>query len=183
MNNIGQRFIVLRMTRITLICLTLLLASNCLAQYSITVKKSERKLILFKDGKEVKTYPMALGSSPTGHKMANGDRKTPEGEYSICRKNPKSQFYLSLGLNYPNRQDAAQGVRSGLISRKQYRNIIRALDLGDCPPWDTSLGGEIFIHGNGSKTDWTWGCVALDDPQMKELYELVPVGTKVTISP
>jgi murein L,D-transpeptidase YafK len=171
------------MLRAVIIVLTLAISSNCLAQYSITVRKAERKLYLLKDGKQVKTYPVALGSAPLGHKRENGDRRTPEGTYYICRKNPKSQFYLSLGLSYPNRQDAADGLKFGLINRKQYKRIIKALDRGDCPPWDTALGGEIFIHGNGSAPDWTWGCVALDDPEIKELYDTVPVGTAVTIEP
>jgi murein L,D-transpeptidase YafK len=151
--------------------------------YSITIKKGDRKLVLFKDGREVKSYPIALGSAPTGHKLKQGDRKTPEGTYYICRKNPRSQFYLSLGLNYPNKQDAEAAYSSKLISKKQRNRIIRAIERGDCPDWATALGGEIFIHGNGSKPDWTWGCVALDDPEMKELYDRVPVGTRVTIEP
>jgi murein L,D-transpeptidase YafK len=161
----------------------LFFAANAFAQYSVVVKKSDRKLILSRDGKEVKTYPIALGSAPTGHKMANGDRKTPEGVYYICRKNPNSQFYLSLGLSYPNKRDADSGLARKLISKRQYRRIVKAIDRGDCPPWDTPLGGEIFIHGNGSKPDWTWGCVALDDPKMKELYDRLSVGDRVVIQP
>jgi murein L,D-transpeptidase YafK len=169
------------MIRLILVLFLTFAAASGFAQYSIVVKKSERKLILSKEGKLVKTYPIALGSAPIGHKARQGDRKTPEGTYYICRKNPRSQFYLSLGLSYPNKQDAAEGLKARLINRRQYNRILRAIDRGECPPWDTALGGEIFIHGNGSKPDWTWGCVALDDPEIKELYELVPVGTPVMI--
>ncbi|HET6510975.1 MAG TPA: L,D-transpeptidase family protein [Candidatus Kapabacteria bacterium] len=169
--------------RLAILFSSLLIATSGFAQYSIIVKKGDRKLVLYKDGREIKAYPIALGSAPTGHKLAQGDRKTPEGTYYICRKNPRSQFYLSLGLSYPNKQDAEAAYASKLISKKQRNRIIKAIERGDCPDWGTALGGEIFIHGNGSKPDWTWGCVALDDPEMKELYDLVPVGTRVTIEP
>jgi murein L,D-transpeptidase YafK len=165
---------------------TLLLAGEVYAdelRYSIVVKKAERKLYLYDRNEIKKVYPIALGTVPIGPKQRQGDRKTPEGRYYICRKNPRSQFYLSLGLSYPNKQDVASALKAKLINKRQRDRIIRAIDRCDCPPWDTPLGGEIFIHGNGSKPDWTWGCVALDDPEAKELYELLPVGTKVTISP
>jgi lipoprotein-anchoring transpeptidase ErfK/SrfK len=68
-----------------------------------------------------------------------------------------------------------------LITRTQYQRIIDALKRKRQPPQYTRLGGEIFIHGNGSHSDWTWGCVALDDKDMRELFDAVPVGTPVTI--
>ncbi|HET6510674.1 MAG TPA: L,D-transpeptidase family protein [Candidatus Kapabacteria bacterium] len=152
-------------------------------RHSVIVKKAERKLHLYTNGKLEKTYAIALGTTPVGHKMKQGDRKTPEGTYYICRKNPRSQFYLSLGLSYPNKLDADSGYASGLITKRERDKIKRAIDRGDCPPWDTAIGGEIFIHGNGSTPDWTWGCVALDDTMIKELYDLLPVGTEVRIEP
>ena len=103
--------------------------------------------------------------------------------YAVCRKNPASAFYLSLGLTYPNAEDAERGLAAGLISRTQQRSIRDAIARGGCPPWNTALGGEIFIHGRGSGSDWTWGCIALDDADVKELYRLVPVGTPVRIYP
>jgi lipoprotein-anchoring transpeptidase ErfK/SrfK len=58
-----------------------------------------------------------------------------------------------------------------------------AVLLAQPVPWNTALGGEIFIHGHGSGSDWTWGCVALDDADIQELYSLIPVGTPVRIHP
>jgi L,D-peptidoglycan transpeptidase YkuD (ErfK/YbiS/YcfS/YnhG family) len=58
-----------------------------------------------------------------------------------------------------------------------------ALERRERPPWNTPLGGEIFIHGNGSQSDWTWGCVALDNEDMKELFDAIPKGTNVVIEP
>jgi murein L,D-transpeptidase YafK len=153
------------------------------AKLQIEVVKSRRTLTLYSHDRILKEYRIGLGSSPIGRKEKQGDRKTPEGMYFICSKNPKSQFHLSLGVSYPNAQDAERGIKQRLITQAQYRAIIRAAKKKTKPPWDTPLGGEIFIHGNGSASDWTWGCIALDDADIEELYRLIPVGTPVVITP
>lgn len=147
----------------------------------IVVIKSKRLLRLYSNDSLVKTYRVALGLSPVENKERAGDRRTPEGEFYISVKNSRSQFYLSLGLSYPNREHAERGLRDSLITRSQYNQIIAALARKRTPPQNTRLGGEIFIHGNGSKNDWTWGCVALDDRDIRELFDAVPVGTPVII--
>lgn len=101
----------------------------------------------------------------------------------MCVKNPKSRFYLSLGISYPDTGDAARGLKEGLISKAEHDKIVAAQKSRTSPPWDTKLGGEIFIHGHGSATDWTLGCVALENAEMKTLYELIEVGTAVEIRP
>ena len=116
-----------------------------------------------------------------GDKVKEGDGATPEGEFYIFTKNERSAYYLSLGISYPNIEDARRGLRDGLVNDEQYHQIVDAIQSGDAPPQNTPLGGLIYIHGRGSRTDWTWGCVALDDENMKVLFEAVPVGTKVTI--
>ena len=147
----------------------------------IVVNKKARQLTLYSEGKVVRTYRCALGLSPVDDKIKAGDRRTPEGDFYVCIKNPKSKFYLSLGLSYPNQQHAERGLRDGLITRAQYNQIRDAINGKRQPPQYTRLGGEIFIHGNGSQSDWTWGCVALDDNHIRELFEAVPVGTPVRI--
>ena len=147
----------------------------------IVVTKSKRLLQLYSAGKVVRTYRVALGLSPVEDKIRAGDRRTPEGEFYICLKNPRSQFYLSLLLSYPNQTHAERGLRGGLITRGQYNQTINAINRKRVPPQNTRLGGELFIHGNGSQSDWTWGCVALDDKDIRELFDAVPVGTPVTI--
>jgi murein L,D-transpeptidase YafK len=154
-----------------------------LADPHIVVKKGERRLMLFDGDRELRAYRVGLGFAPVGDKTQQGDGRTPEGNFYICVKNAASKFYLSLGLSYPNKEHAARGLRDGLINRAQHDGIIRALAGRQRPPWDTRLGGEIFIHGNGSTSDWTWGCVALDNADMKELFEAVGKGTPVTIEP
>ena len=148
---------------------------------SIIVTKSKRILRLYSGGKLVREYRAGLGSSPVEDKIKAGDRRTPEGEFYICRKNAQSKFYLSLEISYPNRRHADRGLRDGLISRSQYNQIASALERKGVPPQNTHLGGEIFIHGNGSSSDWTWGCVALEDKDIRELFDAIPVGTPVTI--
>ena len=74
-----------------------------------------------------------------------------------------------------------QHLYSPIITKDEYSRIVSAHQKGVTPPWNTKLGGEIFIHGRGSSSDWTWGCVALDDSEMKELFQIVEVGTVVEI--
>ena len=149
----------------------------------IQVFKARRQLELRADGRVVRTYRIGLGTSPVGPKRRQGDRRTPEGRYFICNKNPRSQFYLSLQVSYPNEEDAARGLADGLITTADHDRILRASQRKGIPPAGTRLGGEIFLHGHGSGSDWTWGCVALDDPDIKELYDAIPVGTPVRIFP
>jgi len=149
----------------------------------IIVKKRERKLLLYSAGKLVRTYRIGLGLSPVGDKVRQGDRRTPEGDFYIFTRNDKSAFYLSLGISYPNAAHAKRGLRDGLINRNQYDAITRALKAKQIPPQNTALGGDIYIHGNGSSSDWTWGCVALENEDVRELFNAVPVGTPVTIQP
>ena len=152
-----------------------------LVQPKIVVTKSKRRLMLYSGNKLVRQYRVGLGLSPIEDKTKEGDRRTPEGEFYIFTKNDKSAFYLSLGLSYPNSEDAERGLRDGLINREQYNQILNAIRKKTAPPQNTALGGEIYIHGNGSQSDWTWGCVALDDKDIRELFDAVPLGTKVII--
>jgi murein L,D-transpeptidase YafK len=147
------------------------------------VRKGERKLLLFSADKLVRTYRIGLGTSPDGDKVRQGDRRTPLGEFYIFTKNGKSAFYLSLGLSYPNAAHAERGLRDGLITQTQYSAIMRALRAKKAPPQNTALGGDIYIHGNGAQSDWTWGCVALENEDIRELFEAVSIGTPVTIEP
>jgi len=149
----------------------------------LVVRKARRELLVYSGDRLLKSYRVGLGTNPVPPKERQGDRATPEGRYVVCRKNPRSQFVLSLGLSYPNERDADRGLRAGLVTRAQHRRIVESARRGTCPPWNTPLGGEIFIHGSGSASDWTWGCVALDDADVRELYPRVPVGTPVLIEP
>jgi len=149
----------------------------------IVVYKSKRRLELYSDNKLVRTYKVGLGLNPVPDKVRQGDRATPEGDFYVFTKNDKSAYYLSLGISYPNIEDAERGLRDGLISRAQHDAIVKAIKKKATPPQRTALGGDIYIHGNGSSSDWTWGCVALENEDVKELFAVVSVGTPVSIKP
>ncbi|MCB0769980.1 MAG: L,D-transpeptidase family protein [Flavobacteriales bacterium] len=137
---------------------------------SLRVYKSERRMDVYAGGGVVKTYWIALGQEPVGDKQYQGDMRTPEGRYTINDKNPNSGYHKNLGISYPNDAD-----------RKEARA------LGKSP------GGDIKIHGlpNGRgyigklhrQSDWTWGCIAVTDEEVDELYEAVPIGTPIEIRP
>jgi lipoprotein-anchoring transpeptidase ErfK/SrfK len=154
-----------------------------LSEPKVVVRKGARRLTLYAGGEAVRVYPVALGFEPAGDKVKEGDGRTPEGDFYVCMKNERSRFYLSLGLSYPNAEDAERGLRDGLITRAQHERIASAIKEQRCPPWDTPLGGEIFIHGGGTSGDWTFGCVALSDENIKELFDAVPAGTPVRVEP
>ena len=113
----------------------------------------------------IRSYRIGLGSEPIGYKKIEGDGKTPEGLYYIDRKNPKSKYFLSLGISYPNKKD-----------------------LAEASALDKPAGGDIFIHGadtkpNFFKRDWTAGCIAVKNREIREIYALVDVGTPIFIHP
>lgn len=131
----------------------------------ILVDKSDRNMWLFHNDTVLKTYDVDLGRSPSGHKQFEGDGKTPEGTYTIDRRNPNSQYHLSLGISYPNEQDVAFAEAQG-----------------------KEPGGEIFIHGRsryrgGNYGDWTIGCIAVTDREMETVYSMIRDGTPITIRP
>jgi len=149
----------------------------------IVVRKKERKLYLYDEEKLVKTYDIALGFAPVGDKKRQGDGKTPEGEFYIFTKNPKSNYYLSLGVSYPSIDDAERGLREKIILKNERDSIVKAISEKKMPLQNTKLGGEIYIHGGGAANDWTLGCVALANEDVKELFDALKVTTKVRIEP
>ena len=130
----------------------------------VQVHKAARKMYLLHNGTVLKDYDIALGFAPLGHKQFEGDGKTPEGLYYITHRNPKSNYYLSIGISYPNEQDMAVAEAAGL------------------PP-----GGDIFIHGGPlgkvRQRDWTAGCISVTDRQMEEVYSMVNPGTPIWLLP
>ena len=149
----------------------------------ILIRKGQRRLFLYSHGRLLRTFHVALGFSPVGDKEREGDGRTPEGDFYIFTKNENSAFYLSLGISYPRLAQAKRGLRKGLITPEQYQQIAKALREKTAPPQTTPLGGQIYIHGHGARSDWTWGCVALENADIAELYKAVEVGTPVTIKP
>lgn len=134
----------------------------------VVVAKSERTMTLELDGEPIRTYPIALGARPAGHKQQEGDQRTPEGEYAIDARNPDSAYHLSLRISYPNETDRRRAAEKGV-----------------------DPGGQIMIHGVGGAMrgrlhpviNWTDGCVAVTDEEIEEIWRLVDVGTPIEIKP
>lgn len=130
----------------------------------VVVNKEDRRMFLMHHDKVIKQYKIKLGFAPIGHKVIEGDGRTPEGLYRIDRRNPNSRFHLSLGISYPNENDRA-----------------KAYAMGKSP------GGDIFIHGQRhplrrDKDDWTWGCISVTNKQIEDVYAMVGDGTPIGIN-
>lgn len=136
----------------------------------VVVQKRDRIVTLWKGGRILKTYPiMAMGENPVGHKVYEGDERTPEGEYVINDKHISQNFQKFLGISYPNDKDKLIARRFGL-----------------------SPGGQVGIHGDRGgmsgffqrfDQNWTDGCIAMRNPDIEEVYTMVDVGTPILIRP
>lgn len=125
---------------------------------------------LFSGDKVIHTYKVALGRGGLSPKHREGDERTPEGDYVVDSRNQQSAFHLALHLSYPNSTDRQLAAKLGV-----------------------SPGGAIMIHGlpNGFAWlgrshrlyDWTRGCIAVSNAEIEEIWQLVPVGTRVEIRP
>jgi len=147
----------------------------------IQVNKAKKNLKLLLNNKIILDIQIGIGKNHMGTKEKEGDSKTPEGLYKICVKNPDSKYYLSLGLNYPNIEDAKKGLDNHLIDNNQFDKIVQAHQNNTIPPWDTPLGGAIFIHGQLEKKAWSEGCIRLNQHDMAVLYDAAFVGLEVNI--
>jgi murein L,D-transpeptidase YafK len=136
----------------------------------VVVRKSQRTLVLLHGGNQVRSYHIQLGLNPVGQKERAGDFRTPEGTYRLERRNPRSDFFLSLKVSYPNPED---------LRRARTHH------------WDT--GGSIMIHGLPNSLrhepdyyeshDWTDGCIAVSNADMVEIWMLVPDDVLIDILP
>jgi murein L,D-transpeptidase YafK len=157
----------------------------------IIVRKEARLLLVFYEGRQERSYPVTLGRNWAADKAVEGDEATPLGEFYVCAKNPRSKFFLSMCLSYPNAEDADRGLAANLITPAEHAAIVEAVRRRATPPQHTRLGGEIYIHGEdpraaapaGARGSGTRGCIALENSAMQELFERTAIGTPVTISP
>ncbi|MBX7222685.1 MAG: L,D-transpeptidase family protein, partial [Blastocatellia bacterium] len=148
----------------------------------IRIFKKPRRLELWASGKMVKKYRVGLGADPELDKIRQGDHRTPVGEFYVCTRNDRSNYHLFLGVSYPNTEDAERGLRDKLITKSEYSLILSAMKRKERPPWETGLGGMVGIHGYGSASDWTWGCVALENFEIEELFVSCPLKTPIFIT-
>jgi murein L,D-transpeptidase YafK len=136
----------------------------------VVVYKAKRLMELHSQGQLVKSYRISLGDNPSGHKVQEGDERTPEGSYVIDYRNEHSGYHRSLHISYPNRQDRENARKLGV-----------------------DPGGLIMIHGlpNGyglakalfTTRDWTDGCIAVTNEQIEEIWRLVKDGTPIVLNP
>lgn len=136
----------------------------------VLVRKSERQLYLLDGEDVVRSYRISLGDNPEGHKLYEGDERTPEGEYVLDWRNHQSDFYKSIHISYPSPRD---------------RELAEA--------WGLDPGGSIMIHGLPNEAgdmafayvglDWTDGCIAVTNEAMDEIWQLVSNGTPIRILP
>jgi murein L,D-transpeptidase YafK len=136
----------------------------------IVVEKAARRLSLYRRNRLLKTYSIALGRDPKGHKQREGDGRTPEGVYRIDSRKRNSTFHRALHISYPNAEDRR-----------------RARERGASP------GGAIMIHGlprglaavgkSHLLRDWTEGCIAVTNAEIEEIWRVVPNGTPIEIRP
>lgn len=146
------------------------IAENVKKADAVLAIKSEHRLYLVSKGKRFASFPVTFGPVPKGHKQQRGDKKTPEGRYTLSYKNSNSKYYKSILISYPNKQDRANARKKGV-------------DPGD----------NIMIHGqpNGwgwaspvlQNFLWTDGCIALSDKHMDQVWKAVNAGTPIEIRP
>ncbi|MCK4442073.1 MAG: L,D-transpeptidase family protein, partial [Sulfurovaceae bacterium] len=118
-------------------------------------------------------YHISLGSSPTGAKEMEGDRKTPEGIYTLDWRQSSKLYNKSIHISYPNKKDIATAKKLNV-----------------------STGGMIMIHGTPSNwslspfgnwmpmlLDWTEGCIAMSNDDIEEVWEQTQKGTPIYILP
>jgi len=159
------------------------------ADCHIVIEKQARTLAVYRRELLERCYPVMLGRNWAADKAVEGDEATPIGEFYICTKNPRSKFFLSLCISYPNAAHAKRGLAAQLITPQEHAEILGALARRAIPPQRTRLGGEICIHGqapagNGvAAREGTRGCIALNNPAMQELYDRIAIGTPVLINP
>lgn len=136
----------------------------------VLVEKGKRKLYLLRNGEIFRTFDIALGIEPIGHKHKEGDNRTPEGHYWLDLRNDRSDYFLSIRISYPNAEDRREAKREGV-----------------------DPGGQIMIHGQPNtptysagyyrKTDWTNGCIALSNSDMIDIWLMTPKRVPIDIVP
>lgn len=164
----------LRLAAVFMLAFSLIGLSGCASKFKtyngpevtrILVYKANRKMYLMHHDDVLSSYDIGLGFAPIGDKEVEGDGKTPEGNYIIDRRNPNSEFHLSIGVSYPDEGDKAHAGK-----------------LGKKP------GGDIFIHGRPWRyrdggQDWTAGCIAVTNKEIEDIYAMVRNGTVISIYP
>ena len=158
---------------------------------NIIVDRRSYTLRLFEDTVLIKTYRASFGRNLLEPKSRADDNATPVGEYKICDIDTTHIYYKFLKLNYPNVNDAAEALRKGLITQKEYDQLKFEFYYEGCIRLKTMLGNNFGIHGIGRLNyifknlpfvyNWTDGSIALSNENIDEIYSVIKEGTKVVI--
>jgi len=147
-------------------------ATPALRATHIVVDKSDHLMHVFAKDRKIATYRVGFGANPVGHKQQEGDKRTPEGRYTLDYKNARSTFFKSMHISYPNAADKANAKRLGV-----------------------SAGGDIMIHGQANDPvaraaidryplpDWTYGCISMKNEELQKLWDVVSIPTPIQILP
>jgi murein L,D-transpeptidase YafK len=165
-----MRILITAILPLALLCQGSLQAGGFPVADEVLIDKSDRKLLLIKDGEAFRTFDVALGIRPVGDKQHEGDLRTPEGRYLLDMRNPNSEFFLSIHVSYPNSQDVREARAKGLVP-----------------------GGAIMIHGQPNEPtrseayyrtrDWTNGCIAVSNSDMIDIWLMTANNTPIEIRP
>lgn len=136
----------------------------------VVVRKAERRLFLMRGERVLRSFDVALGLSPKGHKEREGDFRTPEGNYRLAGRNANSDYFLAIQVSYPGPEDLRRAAADGVAP-----------------------GGLIMIHGQPNRPtkpleyyqtrDWTNGCIAVSNADMVDIWLMTPDNTPIQILP
>lgn len=148
--------------------------SKSKSAYYIIIDKSDYELNVYDAKGWLVAYPVVFGNNDQGDKMTQGDRKTPEGTFTIVSKRVHNKWCRYLGLDYPTAADIIK------FNQRKQQGLI---------PLNAKSGAGIGIHGTWPNEEnavdeyqnWTEGCISLKNEHVKQLFNMVSIGTKVTI--
>lgn len=154
----------------------------------LVVFKRSFELGLYEAGRlaEGQCHPIAMGATPEGPKTRMDRSSTPEGWYRVAERRDEGQtaFHRAFLVDYPNVEDADRALAAGVIDGPTHARVRASAAAGRLPPQTTAMGGLILIHGMGSTPrDWTWGCVAVDNPAIDALFPRVRTGDPILFVP
>ncbi|MDD3775916.1 MAG: L,D-transpeptidase family protein [Sulfurovaceae bacterium] len=137
----------------------------------IVIYKSKKTMYLYKQDKIIQKYKISLGKNGLkGHKIAEGDYKTPEGSYCIVSKKCDPRLYRSMLISYPDAQDIARAKAKG-VKPGGY------ITIHGQPKWNSDGRGDAYTL----KQDWTEGCIAIPNKAIDFLWSAVAPGVKIEI--
>ena len=164
---------------------------SVLSDVNIIIVRKDFSLNIYDGAELIKTYRASFGTNVNKPKMRDGDQATPVGNYQICGIDTMHKYYKFLKINYPNIEDAADGLRKGIISQEEYNKLSYDFYYEGCPDTKTVLGNDMGIHGIGKFNgifknlpfvyNWTDGSIAISNENIDEIISVVTKGTKVVI--